>query len=213
MISIHTSVPRRVPRQRRSQERVARIVQAAGALLEENGYAQLTTNAIASRAGTSIGSLYQFFPNKEAVVAELVAQYRRELHAFLHQGLSVALVRESIPAVVEIVVDGIEALRERSPGFGSILWLRSVEGSPSLTAIALDRDILDPLEKLLAEAYPDVPMERRHRCMVVVGETTKALLSRVSRETPFVQAQMRQELKRMLGLYLSSYFQAAARSA
>ncbi len=186
------------------------MLESAAALLEEKGYAQLTTNAIALRAGTSIGSLYQFFPNKEAVVAELVAQYRRELHAFLKASLSVALVRESIPAVVEVVVDGIEDIRSRSPGFASVLWLRDGEGSPVLTAIALERDILDPLEKLLAKAYPDVPSDRRRRCMTVVGETTKALLSKAGREDRQAQSEMQQELKRMLGLYLSSHFQPPA---
>lgn len=211
MISPSPVERRRTPRQRRSQERVARIVRAAGELLEECGYSQLTTNAIAARAQTSIGSLYQFFPNKEAVVAELVKEYRRELKEFFDRTLSVAQVKESIPNVVNRIVDGIEALRRRSPGFGSILWLHRREDSPRETAIALDRDILGHLEELLAEAYPHVPEAQRKRCMLVAAESTKGLLAKVAGREEHVQAEMREELKRMIGLYLQSHFQRSPR--
>jgi AcrR family transcriptional regulator len=62
---------RRIPQQRRSRELVAAIRQAALLILEESGPDALTTNRIAERAGVSIGSLYHYFSNKEAIVAEI----------------------------------------------------------------------------------------------------------------------------------------------
>ena len=63
-----------------------------------------------------------------------------------------------------------------------------------------------PLAELLSEAYPEVSEEQRERCMRVVTETTKVLMSKAATEDEETQAWMREELKRMLGLYLESYF-------
>ncbi|PWR22432.1 TetR/AcrR family transcriptional regulator [Zavarzinia compransoris] len=62
------------PTQGRSQATVTAVVDAAAQLLAEQGYARLTTNHIAERAGVSIGSIYQYFPGKEAIVALVVEQ-------------------------------------------------------------------------------------------------------------------------------------------
>jgi len=197
---------RRKPRQQRSQQRVASIIGAAGQLLEEVGYIALTTNAIAARAGTSIGSLYQFFPNKEAVVAELVKGFRKDLQDFFDHSLSVDLARRSLTRFVDVVVDGIEGVRERAPGFSSVFSFRKFGGEVDDQKLQLEADIIMPLDALLAQAYPEVLEEQRRRCMSMVAETTKVLMSKIANESEENQAWMREELKRMLGLYLESHF-------
>ncbi|MCP5019901.1 MAG: TetR/AcrR family transcriptional regulator [Ketobacter sp.] len=62
------------PRQARSKATVEAIIQASAQLLEEEGYAALTTNGVAERAGVSIGSVYEYFPGKEAIVAAVATQ-------------------------------------------------------------------------------------------------------------------------------------------
>lgn len=75
--------PRKNASQARSRQTVEVILEAAAHLLDHGGYARLNTNAIAVRAGVSIGSLYQYFPNKEAICAELARRYlRRQTEAF-----------------------------------------------------------------------------------------------------------------------------------
>lgn len=64
--------PRKIPRQARSQETVEAILEATARILEEKGVEAANTNKIAARAGVSVGSLYQYFPGKEAIFAELV---------------------------------------------------------------------------------------------------------------------------------------------
>ena len=64
--------PRKTPVQRRSAETVAVILEAAARILELHGFEAFNTNAIAERAGVSIGSLYQYFPNKDALLAGLI---------------------------------------------------------------------------------------------------------------------------------------------
>lgn len=62
------------PRQARSKATVEAIIQASAQLLEEEGYAPLTTNGVAQRAGVSIGSVYEYFPGKDAIVAAVATQ-------------------------------------------------------------------------------------------------------------------------------------------
>ncbi|QSB14739.1 TetR/AcrR family transcriptional regulator [Natronosporangium hydrolyticum] len=65
---------RKTPRQKRSRETVAVIIEAAAQVFQREGYAATTTNKIAERAGVSIGSLYQYFPDKDALLVTLAEQ-------------------------------------------------------------------------------------------------------------------------------------------
>lgn len=67
--------PRKKPKQERSQKTVDYILEGAARVLDKNGLKGLNTNAIAKEAGVSVGSLYQYFPTKEAIVAALINQY------------------------------------------------------------------------------------------------------------------------------------------
>ncbi|MGB3542976.1 TetR/AcrR family transcriptional regulator [Rubrivirga sp.] len=68
-------LPRKRPQQERSRITVEAVLEAAAQVLEAGGYAGLTTTAVAERAGVSIGTLYQYFPDKDAVVAGLVEDW------------------------------------------------------------------------------------------------------------------------------------------
>ena len=70
-------LPRKVPSQERSRFTVDAILEAAAYILVRDGYARLTTNRIADRAGVNVASIYQYFPGKDAIVAEL--RRRREI--------------------------------------------------------------------------------------------------------------------------------------
>lgn len=75
------------PAQGRSQATVVAVVEATAQLLAEQGYARLTTNHIAERAGVSIGSLYQYFPGKEAIVAQVAEKLVNDVLADFGAGL------------------------------------------------------------------------------------------------------------------------------
>jgi len=74
---------RRQPKQARSQQRVEHILATASALFAEQGYEAVSTNHIAKAAEVSIGSLYQFFPNKEAILDALVDKYLDDMQEAL----------------------------------------------------------------------------------------------------------------------------------
>ena len=73
--------PTKLPRQARSRATVEAILKATADILAKHGYARLTTNGIAERAGVNIASLYQYFPSKQAIVAELRRRHGIEQRA------------------------------------------------------------------------------------------------------------------------------------
>lgn len=76
---VTTLKPRRQPRQERARATCEAVLQAASSILKHDGRKALTTNHVAARAGVSVGSLYQYFPGKEAILAALIRQMRREM--------------------------------------------------------------------------------------------------------------------------------------
>ena len=79
---------RKRPTQERSTATVDAILEAAAELFCDIGYDRSSTNRIAERAGVSIGSLYQYFANKEAVLAALLEQHRRAVHVVVDEALA-----------------------------------------------------------------------------------------------------------------------------
>lgn len=82
-----TASPRKAPRQKRAQATVDAILDAAAELLVDNGYDKTSTNKIAQRAGVSVGSLYQYFPNKEAITLALVERHTERMVALLQSSI------------------------------------------------------------------------------------------------------------------------------
>ena len=75
--------PRKQPRQSRSRETVHVILRAAAQVFSHRGYAATTTNHVAARAGVSIGSLYEYFPNKDSLLVALLEEHLAEGEAIL----------------------------------------------------------------------------------------------------------------------------------
>jgi len=102
-----TLTPRKAPRQARSRATVDAILDAAARVLVERGYAATTTNAVAEVAGVSVGSLYQYFPNKDSLIAALHDRHGRQMSALLdaallrHRGASLP---EALAGVIESAV-------------------------------------------------------------------------------------------------------------
>jgi AcrR family transcriptional regulator len=71
--------PRKNPKQERSQTLVGAVLEASARILDLNGYARLTTNKVAELAGVSIGSLYQYFPGKDALMAAVLERHVNQI--------------------------------------------------------------------------------------------------------------------------------------
>lgn len=101
--------PRKVPRQSRSRATCDVILEAAARIIAERGLAGFNTNAVAERAGVSIGSLYQYYPNKDALMAGLIERQQERLlmrleaaAASIETGASLeAAIRRLVRAAIE----------------------------------------------------------------------------------------------------------------
>jgi AcrR family transcriptional regulator len=112
---------RKRPSQARSRATVEVILDAAAQVFEAHGYAAGTTNRIAERAGVSIGSVYEYFPNKDAIV---VALAERELERERQEILTVleGSGRKGLAALLRQFVETIVGFHARSPALHRILF-------------------------------------------------------------------------------------------
>ncbi len=157
---------RKLPKQERSRATVEALLDATAALLVEEGYPRTTTNRIARRAGVSVGSLYQYFPNKEAVVAALIERFIDAQFEILATQLSASAlgperpvseqVRDLVVALLEIKKLQPELARvlfEQTPSVGKLDMLQFwVERAVAVVegAIRMRADELRPKDPALA---------------------------------------------------------------
>jgi AcrR family transcriptional regulator len=115
--------PRKRPRQARSRLTVEAILDASAHVFERHGYAAGTTNRIAQRAGISIGSLYQYYPNKDAVLVALVGRHLDEGVAALGPVLE-RLLSDPPPLIdgIRRLVDAMVALHRERPALHRVLF-------------------------------------------------------------------------------------------
>ncbi len=126
---------------------VEAILQAAARVFTESGYPRATTNRIAEEAGISVGSLYQYFPSKDAIAVELLRRYRETL---------VALVREHLSGAgektLEDVVRAVVAAGLRAEGIHPALHRVLIERVLRTTARAEIVGFEERIEQALADA-------------------------------------------------------------
>ena len=123
-----TGTMRKEPRQARSRATTDAMLDAAARILGDRGWAGLTTNAVAETAGVSIGSLYQYFPNKLALIEAVRRRHFDEVLAVLR---AAADDRRTRRQRVEALVDGMIAVHSRYPAAHRVLWKRSPRGEGS----------------------------------------------------------------------------------
>lgn len=111
---------RRTPRQARSREKVARVLEAADRLLATEGTDALTTTRVAAAAGVSVGALYQYLPDRDAIVDALADRYLARLEELM-ESFAGRAARETWADPVGVLVDAFAGLYRAEPGFRA-LW-------------------------------------------------------------------------------------------
>src|SRR3984957_17063841 len=107
-MSNSASTPRRTPQQERGERRLAELLEAAASVMAEAGYDAATMTEIAERAGASIGTLYQYFPDKEAIVRALRHQYVDEFEVRwvpLRTEASKLSLRQLVDRIFDILIE------------------------------------------------------------------------------------------------------------
>lgn len=139
---------RKVPRQQRSRDMVDRIVAAARDVLVADGYDRLTTNRVADRAGISPGSLYQYFPDKSAIVEEVTARYVDRLAEDVVAAL-VDHVTDEPAAMARTTAEALLTALERDPTLLRVVWEELPASRHLDDRLGLERRVRDVLRAYL----------------------------------------------------------------
>lgn len=140
--------PRKTPTQSRSGETVTAIIEAAAIVLETEGFAGFNTNAVAQRAGVSIGSLYQYFPGKDALTVALI---ERETRRF-YDDMSLALEQRSGKAALEYLIGAAVRQQLQRPVLAKLLDIE--EARPALRSEIGKTELEDLFFAILKRAAP-----------------------------------------------------------
>ncbi|MFJ8666945.1 TetR family transcriptional regulator [Streptomyces sp. NPDC093600] len=191
---------RRTPVQQRSADRLARILDACAELLDETGYEQLSTRAVAVRAGVPIGSVYRFFGNKRAMAAALAHRNLDRYAARITARLAV-LPAVDAHAAIDTVLDEYIAMKRTVPGFALVDFGVPAPGE------AGDDDpnhlVADRLCELLAAPLGRPADETLRRKVLVGVEATDALLQLAFRTAASGDPALIAETRELLYAYLA----------
>ena len=194
---------RKVPKQARSTELVATILEAASRVLEKEGAARFTTARVAERAGVSIGSLYQYFPNKAAILFRLQTDEWQQTATMLSgilknpQKSPPERLRQLVDVFIQSECD--EALMRTALNDAAPLYRDAPEGREARAA----GDKV--FEKFMLEALPVCTPEKRQLAGRLISTTLGAAGKNFS-ETPRSADEIRayaQAMADMFCAYLS----------
>jgi AcrR family transcriptional regulator len=193
---------RRSPKQERGQRRITCILEAAAEEFARVGFDGATTNAIARRAKTSVGSLYQFFPNKEAILAALTEHYLAQIRAVHAVVLSTEAAQLPPAAFFDQLVDRLADFHDTHPGFLALFY--GSPTSPHLAAAAdrLHRECVAGAEASIAARNPHLDPARRRLYATINVQVIKALLPLATAAGPDGRAEVLAEIKKLLVRYV-----------
>lgn len=198
---------RRSPKQKRGRQRVEKILQAAAEVFAEVGYEAATTHAIADRANTAIGSLYQFFPDKLAIFHALELRHLERVHQMWASQDAEKLAGLPLEDFLKAVVEAIAQLFEDP--ISRIVFVQYFTSNEMFQTIddRLTREAISFMEGHLARRNPHLDREKRLRLAEVCVYASNALIL-VALRSPNAtyRQQIYAEICALFVSYLRPYF-------
>ncbi|RUL75978.1 TetR/AcrR family transcriptional regulator [Dyella choica] len=189
---------RKAPKQLRSQSTVEGIVEAGARVLAQRGWAKFTTNEVARVAGASIGSLYQYFPNKLAIAEAIRQRHLSQLLAVLpdpgKQGKALSLNRH-----VDQLIDGVVAAHSINQKLHRIL-LDEVPLAARSFDTDFEREYLHRYEILTRVALDDGA--RNLMAARILADAVEGIVHAAASREELGSSAVRIEVKRMVSAYL-----------
>ncbi|WP_217141498.1 TetR/AcrR family transcriptional regulator [Streptomyces sp. AC627_RSS907] len=195
----HATPLRRAPVQRRSAERLARILDACADLLDEVGYDALSTRAVALRAAVPIGSVYRFFGNKRQMV-DALAQRNLERYAERVTERLTEAGDGGWRGALDAVLDEYLAMKRTAPGFSLIDFGNQIPVG-GRHAVPNHR-VADRLTELICGYLGRRPDDHLRRTFLVAVETADALVQLAFRVLPDGDDGIIEEARELLRAYL-----------
>jgi AcrR family transcriptional regulator len=192
--------PRR--RQARGERRIAQLLEAAASVFCTTGYTAASTNAIAREAGVSPGTLYQFFPNKEAIAIELGERLMHQMRETYGEALAPVDPATPLEEAVGTAVDRFIDFNCRHPVFFALMHGPDIPGRIAEEHDALHVTLTTRVEALISSLLPDTPAadvtRTAHVCLGIYKAGLELVLGHEGAER---EAYVR-ELKNVLLRYL-----------
>jgi AcrR family transcriptional regulator len=193
--------PRKLPKQERSQATVSAILIATTRILTEEGYDKFNTNRVAELAGVSVGSLYQYFPNKAALLYALGEHHANEMAQLAQHHLE-DLGDRSILEVLQQIIKAVLAAYAVNPKLYRILH-QQVPRSEEMQKLD-DARIEQMLHAFLALHRDQLRPKNLDITVFIISRTIKALLYDAIADRPNLlkNGELEQEIMSMLSSYL-----------
>ena len=195
---------RRLPSQARSRERVQRLLDTADELIGTDGLSALTVPVLAARARVPVGTIYQFFPDKSALVDAIAERYMQESLEVMSE-LVDKIAELRWDAALDAVIEQFTSAYRAHPTFREI-WFN---GHLSSSARERDRRNNDDLANLLYEALNRRPEFRHARRLKLAARTVVEMADGLLRYaftlSPDGDSSVITELKRAVSSYLREY--------
>lgn len=192
--------PRR--RQARGERRIAQLLEAAARVFCTTGYTAASTNAIAREAGVSPGTLYQFFPNKEAIAIELGGRLVHEMRETYGEALAPVDPATPLEEAIGAAVDRFIAFNTEHPVFFALMHGPDMPGGITEAHDQLHTTLIARIEGLLASLMPGAtPADVTRTAHVCLGVYKAGLELVLAHEGPERAAYV-QEIKDVLIRYL-----------
>ena len=197
---------RRVPKQKRAHERIERILDAAADVFARVGVEAATIEQIAEEAGTSVGSIYQFFPNKIALFEELARRYHEKVKVFFDGLIGGALLDLSVKDILDASVDAVWVFHEQETAFRAVWGDLGFTRNVLVEGEALNKEFARRIEGVLGKKLVALPVKKRPIVATVMVEVLTAMLILSTRRGSAADSKaLREETKILLRRYVEPY--------
>lgn len=197
------TTPRKKPQQDRSRGTVDAILEATARVLVRDGYDRASTNRVAQEAGVSVGSLYQYFPSKEALVAALVDRHADAMMAVVRERIG-ALATTPLREAVHATIEAVFAAHNLEPALHRVF----IEQLPRVGRLqrirALETDLAAVLAVAMSARAGELRRQNHELAALVVVHAVDALVHAAAFERPagFRDEALIEELTDMVQRYL-----------